>query len=96
MPDSRDITNYFSRTFPSLRPAGYEDQIDEMLDKIHAPLPYFILSFGGGHPADHVVKEFLPRIDGLLAREDLSEEYRRALEYKRSLFVSLPLLSLAR
>ncbi|KAK4498463.1 hypothetical protein PRZ48_011121 [Zasmidium cellare] len=84
MPDSLAITNFFSATFPSLKPPSHSTQIDDILNRIHAPLPYFILSFGG-HPAAHVPKGFEGAVRGLLERGDLSGEYRRALEYKLSL-----------
>ncbi|KAF2174139.1 hypothetical protein M409DRAFT_16409 [Zasmidium cellare ATCC 36951] len=96
LPDSLAITNLFAQRFPALKPPGYEAQIDDILHRIHAPLPYFILSFGGGHPADHVPKGFEPAIRALLEKGEVQGNggYRRALEGKLSLHTGTDLNTL--
>lgn len=80
MADSLRITNYFATMFPDLKPAGYEDQIDEMLSRVHG-LPYAVLSFGG-HKAQPILKGTVRTMRDILKQDDISPEYRKALEAK--------------
>ncbi|KAK5456243.1 hypothetical protein LTS15_005562 [Exophiala xenobiotica] len=78
--DSLDITWYLLDRYPDLLPQEHEGNIRDLLKAVHA-LNYFALSF---HDRPKVTASFVKNIQDRLARDDISDEYRKALEYKLS------------
>ena len=77
--DSRDISYWLCTHYPGLLPAAHESAIREMLARQHAVNAYAL-----SVPVEDRVEVMpTPAIDALLARDDISPEYRRALETKR-------------
>lgn len=72
IPESVDITLYIAETYPDLLP---NEQVRVLLEELHT-VNYFSLSFAGRPrtPKDGLLQ--------LLARQDISDRYRKALEYK--------------
>jgi hypothetical protein len=75
-----DITWYLLDRYPDLLPQQREGNIRELLKAVHA-LNYFALSFPD---RPQVAASFVKNIQDRLARDDISDEYRNALEYKLS------------
>lgn len=68
------------RYFPTMMPDEHQATIDDLLGKIHA-IQAFSLSVK--EPSEEAKVELRdPGLDKLLARDDTSATYRRALEYK--------------
>ncbi|KAJ9639701.1 hypothetical protein H2204_003772 [Knufia peltigerae] len=80
MADSLEITHYLIEHYPDLTPKEHKDESLRLLRAVHA-LNYFALSFPD---RPHVVAGFVKSINDRLARDDISDEYRSALEYKLS------------
>ncbi|KAG4442870.1 hypothetical protein IFR05_001666 [Cadophora sp. M221] len=78
IPDSLDITHYIASNYPSLLPEEFKDRIVELLKELH-DINYFSLSFGN-KPTAAKAQEAL--VEKKLAQTDMSEVYRKALEYK--------------
>ncbi|KAH6706352.1 hypothetical protein BKA61DRAFT_558853 [Leptodontidium sp. MPI-SDFR-AT-0119] len=78
LPDSLDITHYIASHCPSLLPEDYKEQIVELLKELH-DINYFSLSFGN-KPTAAKAQEAL--VEKKLAETDISEEYRKTLEFK--------------
>lgn len=81
--DSLDISKVFCIVyFPGMFPDEHKTTIEELLGKIHA-IQGFSLSVK--EPREEAKVEMLDRgLEKLLARDDISTSYRRALEYKRA------------
>jgi len=75
--DSVDITHYLSHFYPSLIPTSHKEQIIKGIHDLHA-LNYFSLSFPG---RDHVAQGFKTGVEKRLSG-DISERYRKALQFK--------------
>ena len=72
IPESVEITLYHAETYPNLLP---NDQVLPFLRELHS-VNFFSLSFAGrARTAKDVVLQ-------RLARDDISDRYRKALEYK--------------
>ena len=78
IPDSLKMTFYMASRYPDLIPSAHEAQIRQLLLDLHA-LNYFSLSFPG---REHVAQGFREAILRRLAKPDISDRYRKALEYK--------------
>jgi hypothetical protein len=78
IPDSLEMTFYMASRYPDLIPRAHEVQIRQLLIDLHA-LNYFSLSFPG-RPA--VAQGFKDAVLRRLAGPDVSDRYRKALEYK--------------
>ncbi|KAJ9497466.1 hypothetical protein H2202_006890 [Exophiala xenobiotica] len=74
------LTNINPKGQADLLPQQHEGNIRELLKAVHA-LNYFALSFPD---RPQVAASFVKNIQDRLARDDISEEYRKALEYKLS------------
>lgn len=77
------ISNFFCMEyFPAMKPDEHRAMIDDMLNKIHA---IEALSLSVKDP-DEDDKEEIRNLElkELIARNDISEAYRRALEYKQA------------
>jgi len=85
--DSLAITSYLADRHHALIPGAHDKQIRSLLSQLHA-LNYFSLSFGSTKP--QMARIFIEAIDERLARRNISAEYRAALEYKRTVYVSSP------
>lgn len=83
--DSLYITLYIAERYPTLLPAAHKDQILFLLHNLH-DINYFSISFGNKPGAAVGMKAAIER---LLAKSDLSELYKDALEYKLNVWVSL-------
>lgn len=85
MPESVDISWYLCDWYPNLLPKEHEKVIRELIDELHL-ISFRLLTFG--------VKTRYPDagvdyIKGLLQRTDISDVYRKTLEYKLSGLSSL-------
>lgn len=78
MPESRDISLFLAEWYPSLLPEAHRDAIAAVLDELQ-PINIGVLTFG---PANTNPDRYLATMKETLARADISEEYRRALETK--------------
>ena len=78
IPDSLEMTFYMSTRYPDLIPAEHEAQIRQFLVDLHA-LNYFSLSFPG---REHVAQGFREAVLRRLAAPNISDRYRKALEFK--------------
>ena len=78
MADSLKITYWLSSRYPDLIPNERDPLIRRYLTELHA-LNYFSLSFPG---RDHVAKGFETAVLRHLNEPSISDQYRRALEYK--------------
>jgi len=78
MLESLDITYYIAEHYLSLLLEEKKDQIIELLRELH-DINYFSLSFGNKPAAANAQKA---AVEEKLARPGISEQYRKALEYK--------------
>lgn len=84
MPDSLDMSYHFvEHYYPGLLPEAHRQLIQDLLSKIH-DIEGSSLTIK--EPRKELTIEVPnPGLDELLARTDISNEYRRALEYKKEL-----------
>lgn len=84
MPDSLDMSYHFvEQYYPGLLPEVHREIIQDLLSRVHA-IEGSSLTIK--EPRQELTVEVPnPGLDVLLARTDISDEYRRALEYKKSL-----------
>ncbi|KAJ9608388.1 hypothetical protein H2200_007376 [Cladophialophora chaetospira] len=78
MPDSLRMTLYMSTRYPELIPAAQDPQIRKLLVELHA-LNYFSLSFP---TRPQIAKGFEAAILARLEQPDITDRYRKALEFK--------------
>lgn len=76
--DSLDITHFIASNYPSLLPENHKNEIIEFLKELHN-INYFSLSFGSKPAA---AKAQITAVEKRLADTSISEQYRKALEYK--------------
>lgn len=80
--ESAAISRFFGEFFfPGLLGGAHRGEVDRLLEKIHE-IQAFSLSVKNP-TKEQAVEVPDPGMDALLARTDISEKYRRALEYKR-------------
>lgn len=84
--ESLDISYFFCRKyFPNMLPQAHQVEIQELLSKLHA-IQGFSLSVKEEKMKEEWAVEILdPGLEELLARDDLSDEYSRALRFKKKL-----------
>jgi len=78
--DSLHITEHLCRLFPSLLPPSHATEIEGLLRELHS-INFFTLTNAGKPQVASSMKE---AIEKLLQKQDISERYRKALEYKLS------------
>ncbi|KAK5033476.1 hypothetical protein LTS07_003780 [Exophiala sideris] len=78
--DSLEITYWLAEKYPQLIPAEHKDEIRQYLKDLHA-LNYFSLSFPG---RAEVAQGFENGVNRRLADPNISDQYRKALEFKLS------------
>lgn len=78
IPDSSVITDYISERYPSLLPTEHKTAIETLLAELHE-IAYVVLSF---EPEERRVETIIEDVRALIAREDISDNYRTALEKK--------------
>ena len=78
LPDSVDITHYIAERYPQLRPDEIAEEIKQHLLELHS-LNFFSLSFGS---RPQQAEALVAAIDERL-KMDISDGYRKALEFKR-------------
>ncbi|KAK2685464.1 hypothetical protein QWA68_015698 [Fusarium oxysporum] len=76
--DSLDITHLIAKSYPSLIPETHSEDITRLLFKLH-DMNYFSLSFPG-RPI--VATSLVAAVEKRLRQTDISEKYRKALEFK--------------
>jgi glutathione S-transferase len=78
MPESVDISYYICKWYPSLLPVQHEQVIRDLITELHG-INYRLLTFGivTKYPKTNVTF-----IKDTLARPDISDRYRKALEFK--------------
>lgn len=76
--DSLDITHFIASNYPGLLPPSHKNEIIELLRELHS-INYFSLSFGS-KPAAAKGQELA--VEKKIADPNISEKYRRALEFK--------------
>lgn len=77
--DSHDIILWAAQEKPSLLPASHVDRIMPLLNTLHG-LTFFVLTFYGYEDRRDLIVD---GINELLAGDNISESYRKALEYKK-------------
>ncbi|KAI1209015.1 uncharacterized protein F4807DRAFT_107105 [Annulohypoxylon truncatum] len=78
MPESVDISYYIADWYPSLLPPQHKQVIHELMEELHQ-ISYKLLTFGTRTKFPEVAVNWMrERIN----RTDISDEYRKALEYK--------------
>jgi glutathione S-transferase len=83
MAETVPISWYLCDWYPSLLPKEHEGAIRELIEELHA-INYHVLTFGLKSP---IKAACLARGQEILAKTDVSAEYRRALEAKLDRFV---------
>lgn len=78
MPESLDISYWLCSHYPRLLPQANEPKIRQLLRDLHA-IQGQCLSISKGKRMDRIPCD----ADELLQRQDISPDYRRALEYKQ-------------
>ncbi|KAI1461868.1 hypothetical protein F4805DRAFT_411221 [Annulohypoxylon moriforme] len=81
MPESVDISYYIADWYPSLLPPQHKQVIHELMDELHE-ISYRLLTFGTQTKFPSKALEWMQE---QMRRTDISDEYRKALEYKSSL-----------
>ena len=76
--DSSIITEYLYERYPSLLPAQHKATIKIFLAKLHE-IAYVVLSF---KPEERRAEGIIEDVRTLIARKDISEKYREALQRK--------------
>jgi glutathione S-transferase len=85
--DSLAISLYLAEThYPALLPAAHADLIRELLDRIHRISG---LSINNKKATPEMQKYNPSPVQEILARTDISPEYRKALQFKLRLYVSV-------
>ena len=79
LPDSLNITFFMASIYPSLLPTAHDGQIKYWLKELHT-LNFFSLSFAA---MPKVAEGILNAVDARLADSNISDRYRKALEFKR-------------
>ena len=87
MSESLRITLYISESYPQLLPTVHQKTILSLLDELHA-ISAYSLSFPP--PKDGSPLRPSPKLTELLARPDISDAYRKALEHKLEQYVLSP------
>ncbi|ETS80556.1 hypothetical protein PFICI_08085 [Pestalotiopsis fici W106-1] len=78
--DSLDISYWLCNHFPGLLPEAHKPVIQQFLTQLHG---FEGLSLSVPSKADRQEGVPNPSLDALLARSDITPEYKRALEYKK-------------
>lgn len=82
MPESTAISKFFAeRFFPGLLGGSHQGEVDRLLEQLHQ-IQAFSLSIKSPTEAQ-AVEVPDPGLNELLARTDISDKYRRALEFKK-------------
>ena len=76
------ITEHIASRHPRLLPAAHKDEIIALVREMHDSLNFFTLSFT---KSPKLAAGFKSGVERILARNDISEEYWAALEFKRDL-----------
>ncbi|KAH8649043.1 hypothetical protein BX600DRAFT_474402 [Xylariales sp. PMI_506] len=79
--DSLDISYWFCEVYPRLLPEERKTQIQGYLSRIHAIEGLSLSAAKPDDPEEDIEEN--PAISEILARTDISDEYRKALEHKR-------------
>jgi hypothetical protein len=77
LPDSLEITKYMGGFYPSLFPDSHAEKIVDLLRELHG-INFFSLTFTGSPEAVEGHKAALQK----QLEDDISERYRKAIEYK--------------
>jgi hypothetical protein len=80
MADSLDISLWFCQRYPRLLPEKYQTKIRDLLAQIHSIEALSLSAERPEQPEEDIVD---PACDELLAKSDISDIYRQALEYKK-------------
>ncbi|KAH8204270.1 hypothetical protein TruAng_001556 [Truncatella angustata] len=78
--NSQAISYWFCELYPKLLPKAHREVIEVLLGQLHSIEG---LSLSAPRPEDPQEDNVDPACDNLLARTGISDEYRRALEYKK-------------
>lgn len=76
--ETLDISWYLCHWYPSLLPQERETEIRGLIRELHE-IGFPVLTFG---PKDHHALDLDEDVKKILSRTDISDEYRKALEYK--------------
>lgn len=77
--ESLDITYYFGEFYPTLFPSHLNEEIKDLLHELHS-INYFSLTYT--HKPQRA-SDMMSQVTSLLSQEEISERYRKALEFKR-------------
>jgi hypothetical protein len=80
--DSLEITTFLTKKYPGLVPEAYSESILALLTELHEIQP-FSLCVSQIYNTPEGVRNV--GLDYLLSRSDISDEYRRALQFKSQL-----------
>lgn len=78
--DSRDISYWFCEIYPRLLPDKHRSRIQSLLNNLHSIEALSLSVARPEQPEEDVVN---PACDTLLAKPDISDEYREALQHKK-------------
>ncbi|KAI1097134.1 hypothetical protein F4804DRAFT_328522 [Jackrogersella minutella] len=81
MDESVDISYYVADWYPSLLPPQHKQVIEELMNELHE-ISYRLLTFGTTPKYPHIALDWMRE---QINRANISEEYRKALEYKAGL-----------
>ncbi|KAF3767945.1 hypothetical protein M406DRAFT_355772 [Cryphonectria parasitica EP155] len=86
MPESADIAYYMSEWYPSLLPKEHEATIRELVGEVYKiSMPVLTFPLDTKNPA-----KFMDKVKELLAKPDLSDTHRQALEAKAKFLENAP------
>jgi hypothetical protein len=88
--DSRDISYWFCEVYPKLLPEQYRSKIQDFLSRIHGIEGISLTAKRPEEPEKDLID---PACGRILARTDITPEYRRAVEFKDSVYVYLSSLT---
>ncbi|KAI0889738.1 uncharacterized protein GGS22DRAFT_149038 [Annulohypoxylon maeteangense] len=81
MPESIDISYYLADWYPSLLPVQHKEAIRELLEELHK-ISFKLLTFGTQTKYPSIAVDWMRE---QIQRPDISDEYKKALEYKAGL-----------
>lgn len=76
--ETLDITWYLCDWYPGFLPREHANEIRRLIEELHE-INFPVLTFG---PQDRHALDLDASVHEILRRDDISEEYRKALEYK--------------
>lgn len=83
IPDSKDISLYYAKRYPSLLPSEHAAEIESLVREMHG-ISFYSLTFTGRPQSQLKNKQVLEE----LLDKNISDEYRAKIEAKLPLYVN--------